>query len=65
MKKTTELNTFSIKLTLNPLKSEHESEVSVDNIPLDQFDSIIINDDIDIYAKNDLLLKILKDNKVF
>lgn len=50
-----------VKLTLNPLNSDHESEVSVDAIPLEKFDSIIDNANLNIYDKNDVLYNLLKE----
>jgi hypothetical protein len=42
---------FIFKLARNPLDSNHQSEVSVDEIPLEKFNAIIPAD-LDIFAKN-------------
>lgn len=50
-----------IKLTLNPLNSDHESELSVDSIPLNKFDAVLDNANLNIYDKNDQLYTLLKE----
>ncbi len=50
------------KLTANPLDNQHESELSVDAIPLEKFRAIIDNAGTSIYEKNELIrAQLVKD----
>lgn len=49
--KNNESSSFVFKLERNPLDSNHESELSVDAIPVEKFNGVI-GADLDIFAKN-------------
>jgi len=53
------IESHNFKLTLNPLNSDHESEISVDAIPESKFTAIVDNANISIVAKNDLIQRSL------